>query len=153
MTKQIELTQGLFALVDNKLYDWLNQWKWHAYARGHTYYVARNQYNNKTRTHVSMHRLISGLSRNDGKEVDHVNRNGLDNRKSNLRVVSHLINMRNHGTHIVNKSGHNGVYKNPKSGKWCACISVYSRNIHLGSYRLIEDAIEARRQGELKHWN
>lgn len=155
MTKQIELTQGLFALVDDHLYDWLNQWRWYSNKGRNTYYALRNgsSLNNNEPSSIGMHREILGLSHHDGCVVDHINQDGLDNQRSNLRVVSNTENIRNHKLFNTSKTGHTGVTWNDNANKWHARIHVNYKYIHLGYFSCINDAIEARKQGELKHWN
>ena len=99
-----------------------------------------------------MHREILGLTKGDGIITDHKNRNGLDNRRSNLRAVDYTINNRNHGVYSHNTSGHNGVCWDSRQGKWRALIAINRKQIHLGYYDGLKDAIDARKQGELEHW-
>ena len=152
MTKQIPLTQGKFALVDNDVYDGLNKHKWYARKGKKTYYARRNVWNGKEQVAILMHRQILGLYYRDGKITDHKNRNGLDNRRENLRVVSNMENMHNHGGHTRNMSGYNGVFWDKRRNKWRAQIGVNGKPVYLGIYNNIKDAIEARRQGELAYW-
>jgi len=146
MTKQIELTQGKFALVDDEDFEELNKLKWCANKIGKTYYAER------CGEPPRMHRMILGLTKGDGKITDHRNRNGLDNRRFNLRVVSKADNQRNHGGHAHNTSGHNGVNWCKQRKKWRGRIKVMSKDIHLGYFNDIKDAVEARKKGELKYW-
>ncbi|MGD9109346.1 MAG: hypothetical protein PVG93_00265, partial [Phycisphaerales bacterium] len=74
-TRLIPLTQGYFAIVDADDYERLSQYKWHVNKRGNTFYACRNE---KDKT-IFMHREI--LNASDGMECDHINHNGLDNRK------------------------------------------------------------------------
>lgn len=89
--KEIPLTQGKVALVDDEDYEFLMQWKWCAHFKGHTSYSVRNIYigkiNGKKRTKtIPMHRVIMNPS--NIMQIDHINHNGLDNRKENLRIVT-----------------------------------------------------------------
>ena len=77
-------------------------------------------------------------------EIDHIDHDKLNNRMSNLRIATRSENARNMPKHRSNKSGHNGVVWNKKTSKWRAFIGVNGRNIHLGSFDKIEDAINAR---------
>ena len=85
-------------------------------------------------------------------EVDHINRDKLDNRWSNLRPVSHTLNQRNHGGHQTNTSGVNGVCWHKHRNKWQAHIWVDGKNKHLGYFDCIEEAAAARKQAEIRHW-
>lgn len=152
MTKQIPLTQGKFALVDDEDYEELSKHKWYAYKHGRTFYASRNVHNNGKQTSIRMHRQILGLIPGDGKECDHINRDGLDNRRANLRIAGRTINVRNHRRLINNSSGFNGVHWYARHNKWEAYIDVDGKRVHLGNYDEIEDAVEARQQGEIKYW-
>ena len=88
MTKIIALTQGKVALVDDEDFEWLNHWKWHAVNFRGAYYAARAPRKNEaaTPTNIYMHRLIAGID--TGLETHHLNSDGLDNRRSNIRVCT-----------------------------------------------------------------
>ena len=75
----------------------------------------------------------------EGMETDHINGNGLDNRRENLRICSAAENRRNHKMLSTNTSGYNGVSKT-SFGNWHTCISVKGKTIHLGTYKEIEKA-------------
>ena len=85
--KQISLTQGQFATVDDEDFEWLNQWTWYANALVHRCCTKGLMYYAK-RTGISMHRQILGLKAGDKRRVKHINWNNLDNRRSNLEIVS-----------------------------------------------------------------
>lgn len=150
--KYIKLTQGKYAIVDVDLFDWLNQWKWCTQKCIDTYYAIRKKRVGKKVFIIYMHRQIMGLSPGDDKITDHKNRDGLDNRLSNLRVVNKSTNSQNHGGHKHNTSGYNGVCWAKLRHKWLARITASRKVIHLGYFDNIEDAIIARRLGELKYW-
>lgn len=88
MSKRIPLTQGQFAIVDDADYEWLNQWHWHAVNFRGAYYAARTPRKNEgiMPTMVYMHRLIAGTGLN--LRTHHFNKDGLDNRRSNLHVCT-----------------------------------------------------------------
>ena len=79
--QRISLTQGQFATVDDEDFEWLNQWPWYAVCRGRGLYYAE-------RLGISMHRQILGLKLGDRRRAEHINRDKLDNRRSNLKIVS-----------------------------------------------------------------
>jgi len=95
--KQISLTQGQFATVDDEDFEWLNQWTWYAVhekpfarcKRDGTFYAIRatKLFNDKNST-VPMHRQILGLKPGDRRKVKHINEKALDNRRCNLKIVS-----------------------------------------------------------------
>ena len=80
MTKTIPLTQGLVAIVDDKDYELLGQYKWYAHKNTGVYYAQRRA----GKRMVSMHREILGLQYGDKQIVDHANGNGLEKRNKNL---------------------------------------------------------------------
>jgi hypothetical protein len=93
--KKIPLTQGYFAIVDDSDFDMLNRVKWHANKGHNTFYAQRSvlQENGKWKN-VQMHRVILGV--HDPKiQVDHINGDGLDNRRCNLRSCTRSENMQN----------------------------------------------------------
>jgi len=103
------------------------------------------------RLHLS-HYLL-GFEKESGIEVDHANGDTLDNRKNNLRVVTHQENMMNQRVLPSNNtSGHIGVSWDKKLNKWIAQIKVNQKHIHLGVFYTIEEAIGSRKQGELKYF-
>lgn len=141
--KQIKLTQDKVALVDDKDFDWLNQWKW--YFDSSTGYATRKDPNK-----VYLHRLINNTPQ--GKQTDHINRDRLDNRRENLRTVTPTLNMQNSSTRNTNKSGFKGIWFWKQRNKWEVSITANYKKIHLGLFKDIKDAIEARRKGEELYW-
>ncbi len=83
--------------------------------------------------------------------VDHINRNTLDNRRSNLRLVSRFQNGWNMKLRSDNRSGYKGVHWFKKTKKWCARISVMGKRISLGHYCNLKDAIRVRKCAENKY--
>ena len=99
---------------------------------------------------VRMHRII--LNCPDNLQVDHVNGNGLDNRRENLRIVTESQNTQNQRIKSSNKSGHKGVFWHKHRNKWMAQIGIEGRQIYLGSFINIEDAVfEYERASEKLH--
>lgn len=143
--KIIELTQGKITFVDDEDFEWLSQWKWY-YNQG---YAVR-----KTSPKILMHREI--VNAPDGKQVDHINRNGLDNRKNNLRICTLQENRRNKKLYKNNKSGHRGVWffkhKTCNYQKWMAYITHKGKRIFLGHFDNKEDAIKVRLKAEKKYF-
>lgn len=96
--------------------------------------------------YARMHRFI--LEAPDGMDVDHINRNTLDNRRVNLRVVTRSQNLHNTDAPRHNKSGRKGVCWYPKYEKWRAFITINKRQTTLGYFDTIEDASAARAVAE-----
>lgn len=99
------------------------------------------------------HRVIWYMIHEEWPElIDHINRDKQDNRFCNLRLADKRVNAINTGIPSNNTSGIKGVSWH-KAGKcWTAQIKDKGRKIHLGSYKLLEDAIEARQQAEEELW-
>ena len=95
---------------------------------------------------ILLHRFIMNCPKN--KIVDHINHNGLDNRKCNLRICTYEINNRNRNT----KSEHKGVYWNKKMNKWKAELEKNNKNYFGGYFENLKDAIKARKELEKKYW-
>jgi len=147
--KKIKLTQGQFTLVDDALYEELKQYKWCANKLSDSRWYAWRVENKLS---ILMHRQVLGLEYGDGKIIDHINRDSLDNRKENLRVVSNTENSRNHKNFSTNTSGYNGVDWMEKIKRWRARITVNYKEVYLGVYPEIKGAIKARKQGDIKYW-
>lgn len=133
------------ALIDLDDVDKVKNIKWHrSDLQRSTYYCISN--NSEWRR---IHRLIMGVTDKD-IVVDHINHNGLDNRKSNLRTSGQ--NTCNCLTSKNNKSGHKGVYWSKERKKWCAQISINNKTKGLGRYDTIEEAIEAREKAAKEYY-
>lgn len=110
--KEIKLTQGKVALVDDADYEWLSQWKWcaHKQPKGEKFYAVRGLYlEDGTHHSIRMHRQI--LNASEGTEVDHIDCNGLNNQRSNLRLATRSQNEMNKVPWKKNKtSKYKGVH-------------------------------------------
>ncbi len=142
--KKIKLTQNKFALVDDLDFEWLNQWKWWTDSSG---YAVRDIGGRKNKKRILMHRFLNQTP--EGFSTDHINHNRLDNRKKNLRTLTQQKNCFNSSLSKNNKSGVSGVswYKNG----WVARIKINYKGIYLGRFENLNDAIEARKKGELQY--
>lgn len=138
--KKIPLTQSRVALVDDSDFEWLSQFKWYTLRHRNTCYAFRKSPTREGRKTINMHREILGLSRGDGKMVDHINRDGLDNRRENLRLCTHAQNQRNSQKNKNNTSGYKGVTWDKQRGKWHSQIVVNHVRIRLGFF---DDLIKA----------
>lgn len=79
-----------------------------------------------------LHRMVVGAK--EGQCVDHINGNGLDNRRSNLRIVAHRENLQNVGLARNNKSGYRGVSWDARSQKWAAHGTLGGRHVYIGGF-------------------
>ena len=100
------------------------------------------------------HRLawlyVRGVWPND--QIDHINRIRTDNRIANLREVSQKQNLQNRSKSSTNTSGHSGVCWHKQSSKWLAHIKHNYKQIHLGYFSILEEAISARKAAEKLYW-
>lgn len=157
MTIEIPLTKGLTALVDEVDSD-LNKMKWCAQTSPfeHSYAVRHSHVRPKERVRIVMHRVVMerilGRSLLKGEDVDHANRNGLDNRRCNLRVATRSQNIANRGPLKTNTSGFKGVNFIKSTGKWQAAICVKGVQISLGTFLSPVDAARAYNDAALTHF-
>lgn len=137
MTREIPLTQGRVALVDDADYEWLSQWKW-CYSKANDYkgYAIRSVYVNGKGGRISMHRFI--MQADHESVVDHQDGNGLNNTRSNLRICTRQQNAMNMRKQANTTSRYKGVYL--FQGRWVARILVSKKLTYLGTF---DDEIEA----------
>lgn len=149
--REIQLTQGLVAIVDDEDFGWLNKFKWCAKKGRNTFYAVRGmQVDGKAKT-IRMHRLIM----NAPKEVliDHDNGNGLFNCKKNLRFCTNQENQHNqHHPNRSNKLGIKGVRWNERRKKFMVQIKINNKDIHIGCFNVLGDADSAYRIAEDKYF-
>lgn len=138
--KEIQLTTGKVALVDDDDYEYLNQFKWYIMKNRNRYYAMKKIYQNGQQTAMLMHRLI--MNTPSGMDTDHIDMNGLNNQKSNLRVCTRSQNMYNTNKNTNTSSKYRGVYLLGPN-RWQVKISVNHKSIYLGMYKTeIEAAIK-----------
>ena len=136
LMKEIKLTQGKVALVDDEDYPKLSKFTWYAQKSStSTRYYARRSYFLKSGRKVGrlMHRVILGL-RNPKITVDHKDLNGLNNQRHNLRIANGAQQIANAGMYKNNKSGFKGVCWSTQAKKWVATVTL-GRNFFLGHFR------------------
>jgi len=128
--KRIPLPNDRYTLVDAEDYDYFSQWNWSVHSDG---YAHRNLYTGRKATgNIRLHRAI--IKAQPDQIVDHINRDKLDNRKSNLRICASGENRANSGLNRNNKAGLKGVHK-----KVSRYIARHKR-VDLGRF---DDAIDA----------
>ena len=131
-------------LIDYEDFEKVSKYFW-TYSTG---YAVRNK------NRQPMHRFVLGLGKAERYkiEVDHINGNRLDNRKSNLRIVTRQENMYNKSEYKNNTSGVKGVKWNKDRQKWQVQINHNKKRIHLGLYSDLEEAKQVRLQAEEKYF-
>lgn len=138
--KQIPLTQGKFAMVDDSDFEWLNQWKWYAKKCGckwYAYRCVRSLASKTGYTTIAMHTLI--MHTPEQMQVDHIDGNGFNNQKGNLRICTPSENSCYKTRH---KNKYKGVRKLSKKS-WIAYITHNKKSIYLGSFGQEQQAAEA----------
>ena len=138
MSKEIALSRGLVAIVDDEDFDWLNQWKWCALRSKNAFYAARGTWDGKRKATILMHREI--LGKEAGAYVDHRDNDGLNNQRANLRACTQSENSLNHGGWKKGKaSRYKGVFQAKGKSTWF----VSFRGKYVGSYADQESAARA----------
>lgn len=136
--KHIQLPSGQTVLMDDADHELLCHYKWYAQKSGNTYYVKRNVIRAGRRTTSYLHReIMSGVGM-----IDHINRNGLDNRRENLRAT----NMSKNGANSRAKSRrskHKGIALDTRDDKWYASIMCNGKRQYLGRYTSEGEAARA----------
>jgi hypothetical protein len=155
MTKEIELTRGFVALVDDEDFEYLSQFKWYAVGKG--YAVHSEHVKGKRPYRVGMHRLVLvrklGRELTPSEEPDHVDRNPTNNTRQNLRASTHKQNSRNKTkVRTSTTSKFKGVYYSKKSKKWNALIRINQKLFYLGSFDFEESAARAYDAAARKHF-
>ncbi len=125
-------------LVDKEDEELVGSYTWHETSEGYLRTKARKKHKEPTGRGILMHRLIMGAA--EGTEIDHINRDKKDNRKSNLRFATRGLNTINRGLRKDNKSGVVGVSYSKKSGRW----QVRVQDKHYGWFDNLLDAVAHR---------
>lgn len=155
--KKIKLSKGQFALVDDEDFNYLNQFRWHAVLKPNgVYYACRGIWNRESKngTTISMHRTIMDILNDKNITVDHIDHDGLNNQKSNLRLCTTKENSRHRRKSKRNTSGYIGVCSHRANGYhyWRARIELNGKKICLGFYKNKEEAALAYNEGAKKYF-
>lgn len=146
--KNILLSKGQVAIIDDDDFWELAQWKWN---------IGGSGYAERTRRvgeqwHTMIIRMHCWIMRPPKKmEVDHINGNKLDNRRENLRVITSSQNKMNQGVRKNNKLGVKGIYFHEKRKRFIAQIQANGKSFHLGYFVDLESAKAAYSKAVMEH--
>ena len=141
-TVKLITVKGEEILIDRIDYDKIKEYYWSVNSQGYAISVINGK-------HKRLHLMI--LDKPKNFVIDHINGNKLDNRRSNLRICTCKENSRNVSASKNNKTGHLGISLT-KFGRYRARIMVDGKEIRLGNYVNLEDAIKARKKAEIKYF-
>jgi len=133
----IPLTRGQFTVVDAEDYLWLSQYQWFAEGTAGHFYAVRKE-NGRS---IKMHRQI--MNAPDHLVVDHIDHDGLNNRRENLRICTFAENCRNRRTSRHKSSKYKGVHCLKRNHKWAAQVTCDHKRNHLGYFGDEIDAAKA----------
>ncbi len=143
--KKIPVGQNQFALVDDNIFDLLNQWGWGLDKSKKNYVIRLDK---KYSSHIRMHRFIMGAK--FGQEVDHIDGNPLNNQFSNLRFCTHKQNCYGRKLNKDNTSGYKGVVKHEDA--WRAQARIDGKLKYFGIYQTKEEAALAYNTAAKKYF-
>ena len=146
---KIYMKHNRVGFFDIEFLDVVKQYHWCSCKDGNTYYMKAYAKIDGKRTNIKLHRLIMGSP--EGKVINHKDHNGLNNRKYNLEICTHVENSRYANLSKVNTSGYKGVYWHKRGAVWCAKIKYCDKAIHLGSFKNKIDAAKAYNEAALKY--
>ena len=140
------------AIIDDEDFDYVNKLKWHPVKNFNTgtMYFQAHVYKNGKRTSISMHRYI--MKTPDGFCTDHINHNGFDNRKVNLRTCTTSQNGMNRKVSKNNTTGYKGVTFNKHSKSYKAYIKKDNKEYLIGYYKTADQAAIAYNIAAVKYF-
>lgn len=148
---EVKLNKNKVTIVDDEDFEKVSKFTWGCVSHGKRFY-ARTTIKVGGKPYVLyLHRFIAGLKKGDGKQTDHINGNGLDNRKSNLRLCSYSENQYNIGLRQNNTSGYTGIWWNKDKKKWIVKVKHNKKKIHLGAFDDKKTAALAYNKGAIKY--
>jgi len=163
--KEIKLNHGYVALVDDEDFDFLNQFKWRVRLgrKNESLYAIRwGDKDNGKKPLLRMHRVVMNLF-DKNLQIDHIDHNGLNNQKGNLRVCTNAENQRNRKPNKNGTSKYKGVcfYVSKVKGKngkiyewsrWLSDITINRKSIRIGYFNTEESAAKAYDKAAKKHF-
>lgn len=140
---RMPLTRGLWAVVDEADYELVKAHKWHACKpKNKNIFYAKTTIKIKGEyKHIKLHRFI--LNATIGSMVDHIDGNGLNNQRSNLRFCNYSENQRNRSATKKSKTGFKGVFKSQSGQRFVSKLGINGKDIYLGTFDHKEQAAKA----------
>jgi hypothetical protein len=129
-----------FTMVDADDYPLVSLNRWFRLSAGAPYAVRYEGGRPPKRRAVWLHRLLGGLRQGDPRQVDHINRDKLDNRKANLRIVTEPENLQNKPAYKGSTSTYRGVSRYRDGRRWIGQAQLDGKKVYVG---LFEDELEA----------
>jgi hypothetical protein len=123
------------AIVDPDRFDDLNRYTWHLSTHGYVQRLSRLTEEGDPRKRIAMHRQVLELEAGDGRHVDHINRDRLDNRRANLRFATPAENRQNTSAREGASSAFRGVTWDETNGRWAARVMLGRQNHFVGRFR------------------
>ena len=140
--KKIPLTQNKLASIDNEDFELISQYKWCVSKKHSISYAITSAIKNNIKTTLKMHRLIMKIV--DPKiQIDHVDGDGLNNQKLNLRICTSQQNQRNRQKNKVSSSKFKGIWWDKRVKKWQVSIQIGKKRKHLGYFHNEIEAAKA----------
>lgn len=146
---KIKLSQGMEALIDDEDFSIVKKYEWHVcrVRKSEKFYAHSHILINGKQTKQTMHRLIMG---NADLVIDHINGNGLDNRRKNLRFCKNGQNLCNRGPQKSNKLGIKNIWFDSDRERFCVDVSFDGKRVFRGRYKTLDQAIVKRDEALLK---
>lgn len=147
--KEVQLTRGLKAVVDDEDFEKVTKYKWWAHKGRHCWYARRSYKLAGKKKKQYLHRFL--LSVTSGSVVDHIDGNGLNNIRRNIRVCTTQQNARNRHRSLSG-TPFRGVSYRKDRGTWQAYITLDYKKVSLGTFAKVEDAIRIREEAAITYF-
>lgn len=145
----IPLSQGKVAICDASDYNLVSPYNWYAQRAKYTYYAGTSILVRGRYRRLDLHRHLMGVYKR-GTLVDHIDGDGLNNLRYNLRVCVQCENLRNTKISVDSTTGLKGVSFHKSTGKWQSNIIIHGRQVYLGLFSNVEMAAKAYDTASLK---
>lgn len=139
-----------YALIDAADAERVSQYRWYVGSGGYATHSLSRRREEKNPVEIKLHRFLMGLRPGDLMQVDHINRDRLDNRRSNLRLVTAAEQAQNQGSSRGSSSKYRGVVWHRRIGKWQASIRIDNRLTHLGYFTDEDEAGRVAQEARLR---